>query len=136
MTKIEYLDNLKYSFELVLKFKSYEDYFSKIRYFESEKDFKIFVQYCRDNMIPVVSSQCSNIRGIGIQGIVYNLEHIKEEWNKANKIFQDKTVSKPNLQHQQSEVKISTVEELKLLEAILIDIEQTYFEVSTEIWIA
>ena len=136
MTKIEYLDNLEYSVELVLKFQPHHDYFSKIRYFKSEKDFKIFVQYCRDNMIPVVSSQCLNIRGIGIQRIVYNLEHIKEKWNEANKIFQDLTVSKPNLQHQQSEVKISTVEELKLLEAISIDIEQTYFEVITEIRIA
>ena len=111
------------------KFESNLDYKSENRYFKSEEYLKTFIQFWNINMVPVIASWWSNIKWIGIRWRVYDLVHIKNKCDEANKLLLELTLTKPNLQLNLSKIKNLRLEELKLLGAISVDIEQVYFEV-------
>ena len=115
------------------KFIGSEHFNNKIRYFKSEIEFKEFIQFCNKNLIPIIPFWLSNCNGSAIRWLVFDFIHNKPKCDEADKSLMESTISKQSLIQDLIQnlvqIKIETVEELKLLGGVSEDIEKSYFNV-------
>ena len=105
------------------------------KYFKTEKDFKTFVQYWNSNMVPLIASWWSNINGIGIRWRIIKQVHIKNKCWEAKRLYYELTSDKVNLDQATMKIEIRTIEQLRFLDAISWEIEETYLEVWLKIYL-
>ena len=120
---------MNYSVKFLADFKPDLDFYSKERYFKSDSDLKMFIEYCNKNMIPIIANWWSNLNGWAMRRKNYDLIHIKNKCDKANVKYNEYTTRKQESSCVYSEIKINTLEQLKILEGVLEDIEAKYFMV-------
>ena len=80
-------------------------------------------------MIPISCSWCSNLNGPAIRWRVTFLAYNQQKWEEANNILINLKDSKPSYLVKMQKIKISTMEQLKLLKAVSTNLEETYFMV-------
>ena len=124
------LENLKHASFISNKFIDDIDYKSHNRYFKSDKDLKIFIKFCSQNMIPVDVFWWSNLKGTGIRWRVYDLTHSKIKWDEASNLLSELTADKPSFLDENAKINITSLEQLKFLEAVSKDIEKDYLNVN------
>ena len=83
-------------------------------------------------MIPLIVSWWSNQNCSAIRLNINNLIHNKDKWAEADELLKKLTKDSPSYIEKITNIYITTIEELKLLEAISEDIEEIYFLVILE----
>ena len=114
---------------LATKLKDNEDFDSKDLYFDSDLKFKQFIEFWNKYMIPVECYWSSNLNGPAIRWRLPSLSYNQQEWIEAESMLRDLTHSVPLFKLNNEQIQIDTIEQLKLLHAVSVDLQEIYFMV-------